>query len=184
MEEIDWLGDLNWHGYPNLGPVRDAASAPAKTAARPPAKAAFAKTTDPRLSELSRENDALRERLSQLSRLAPEFERRLAEAAAAWEDAALGSERLAGELEAAKAANARLYARDAARESDLRLERERRADAEKALFEARRKISELTAEADRPRSSAADPELQLLRREMRDLLEKFRRLQEPSGPIP
>ena len=163
--DLDWLGDLRWRGYPNIQPALDVASAPPKDGPRPASKGGLG--SDPRVIDLARENESLRARLEQLSRLAPEFERRLSEAASAYEgtmlesesrlrDAALELERRAGELDAAKAEGARLAARDAARETELRVERERRADAEKIILEARRKIEELTAQADHLRESAAE----------------------------
>lgn len=234
MEDTDWLGDLRWNGYPSLRPVRDVASSEPGPAPRepgatraaghdakhPPAKASL--RTDPRLSEFARENESLRARLEQLARLAPEFERRLSEAGAAFEDAALEAdsrlrdsalerERLTGELEAAKTGVSRLAARDASREADLRLERERRAEAEKALLDARRKLEELSAEVERLRATASeqagtlaelrlqassqnerlvqskaltDQDVRLLRSEMRDFLAKFARLPGPSARNP
>ena len=162
-QDLDWLGDLRWQGYPHLKPA-SGLSAPPEGDRRPlePEKSA----SDPRLAELARENEALHARIEGMSRLAAEFERRLSDAGAAYEgavleaesrlrDAALERERLAGEFEAAKAEGGRLTARDAAREADLRLERERRADAEKALLGARRKAEEFELEAERLRAQAA-----------------------------
>lgn len=162
-QDLKWLGDLRWQGYPHLQPVRDVVSAPpADAAPREPE----APLPDPRLGELARDNEALRARIDGLSRLAGEFERRLTEAGSNYEgalleaesrlrDAALESRQLAGELAASKAECERLAARDAAREADLRLERERRSDAEKALLAARRKAEELEREAVELRSEAA-----------------------------
>ena len=163
-QDLEWLGDLRWRGYPHLQPTRDVASAsPSEATAPPPSES---RAADPRLGELARENETLHARIEALSRLAAEFERRLSEAGASYEgavleaesrlrDAALERQHLAGELEAAKAEGARLAARDAAREADLRLERERRADAEKALLGARRKAEELELEAERLRAEAS-----------------------------
>jgi len=214
--DLDFLGDLRWQGYPRLQPVRDVvASPPPETApAAPPSP-----LPDPRVAELARDNEALRARIDGLGRLAAEFERRLAEAGSGYEaalleaqsrlrDAALQSQHLAGELEAAKAGAERLAARDAAREADLRLERERRSDAEKALLAARRRGEELEAEAARLRSEAAghagalaelrrqastqnerliqakaltDEDVRVLRSELREFLAKFHRIQESLG---
>jgi chromosome segregation ATPase len=214
----DWLGELRWQGYPRMAPRRDASAIPEDAPrAAPQEKAASA--PDPRLGELAKENEALRGRLDALLKLASEFDRRLADAATAHEvavmqtesrarDAALERERLAGELEAAKAECARLAARDAAREADLRLERERRSDSEKALGDARRRLGELSAQEEHWRAAAAeqagalaelrrqasaqherilqskaltDQDVHLLRQELRDFLAKFHRIQESSG---
>lgn len=214
-QDLEWLGDLRWRGYPHLLPVRDAVpSAPAAEAPPPETPAA-----DPRLAEVSRENESLRARIEAMGRLAAEFERRLGEAGAAYESAALEAEarlrdgalerqRLAGELDAAKEEGARLTARDAAREADLRLERERRSDLEKALLDARRKAEEAGSEAERLRTEAAghagalaelrrqaatqndrllqakaltDEDVRLLRQEMREFLAKFHRIQDSFG---
>jgi hypothetical protein len=217
-QDMDWLGDLRWKGYPRLQPVRDISSAPPGEAASPTESPA----ADPRLGELARENEALQSRIEALSRLASEFERRLADAGAAYEgavleseshlrDAALERQRLAGELDAAKAEVARLAARDAGREADLRLERERRSDAEKALLGVRRKAEESELEAERLRTEAAghagalaelrrqasaqnehllqakaltDEDVRLLRQEMREFLAKFHRIQDTLGEKP
>lgn len=217
--DLNFLGDLRWQGYPRLAPVRDVASAPPVERSKPPLKS---NDPDPRTAELARENESLRGRIEALSRLAGEFDRRLSEAGAAYEgavleaesrlrDAALERQHLAGELDAAKAENARLSARDAGREADLRLERERRADAEKALLGARRKAEELTLEAEGLRAAAAehggalaelrrqasaqndrliqskaltDEDVRLLRQEMREFLAKFHRIQESFGEKP
>jgi chromosome segregation ATPase len=222
--EPDWLGDLRWRGYPRLEGVRDAASAapaggdPPRPRRAPPEEA----DPDPRLAELGRENEALRARLDGLSRLAAEFERRLSDAASTYEaavleaesklrDATLERERLSGELEAARDEQARSAAREAGREADLRLERERRADAERALTELRRKHEERAAEAERLRAAASehagmlaelrrqagaqnerllqakaltDEDVRLLRQEMREFLAKFHRIQDTLGENP
>ena len=217
-QDLDWLGDLRWQGYPHLKPARDLVAPPEGGPPPSPEKS----PSDPRLDELARENEALRARIEGLSRLAGEFERRLSEAGAAYEgsvleaesrlrDAALERERLAGELEAAKAEGGRMAARDAAREADLRLERERRGDAEKALLAARRKAEEFELEAERLRTKEAahagvleelrrqaaaqnahlvqakaltDEDIHLLRSEMREFLAKFHRIQDTFGEKP
>lgn len=218
----DWLGDLRWHGYPRLEPMPDASArapagveAPLPAAPRRPAPAA----ADPRAEDLARENETLRARLRELARLAGEFERRLSEAGASYEaavleaesklrDAALERERLSGELSAARDELSRAEAREAGRDADLRLERERRADAERALAEARRKSEERGAQAESLRAAAAeqvgrveelrrqaaaqndrllqakaltDEDVRLLRQEMREFLAKFHRLQDGHG---
>ena len=218
-QDLAWLGDLRWQGYPRLKPVRDVVSAPPADRPPPPPESP---PPDPRLGEVSRENEALRARVDGLGRLAAEFERRLSEAGAHYEgalleaesrlrDAALERQRLAGELDAAKGEAERLAARDAPREADLRLERERRSDAEKALLAARRKAEDLEAEAVRLRAEASgragalaelrrqaatqndkllqakaltDEDVRLLRQEMREFLAKFHRIQEslPERP--
>lgn len=216
----NWLGDLRWRGYPRLEPVRDvAASAPPPGPDEPPPRSRRPAPADERLSQLARENEALRARLDALDRAASEFERRLSEAGASYEgaileaesklrDFALERERTGGELEAARAENARLDARDAAREAELRLERERRADAEKALLETRRKLEAREAEFERLRAAASeqagsiaelrrqaaasndrllqakaltDEDVRLLRSEMKEFLAKFHRIQESYG---
>ncbi|MBI3564126.1 MAG: hypothetical protein HY079_02900 [Elusimicrobia bacterium] len=164
-DDLDWLGDLRWRGYPRLTPVRDIASEPQRPAAA--AAPAPIPDPDPRVAELARENEALRAKLERLTRLADEFERRLREAGHAYEgalletesrlrDAALERERLGGELGAARSESARLTARDAAREAELRRERERRADAEKALALARRQVEDLAERAERLRAESAE----------------------------
>ncbi|OGR90141.1 MAG: hypothetical protein A2V88_10715 [Elusimicrobia bacterium RBG_16_66_12] len=218
--DLDWLGDIRWHGYPRLESLRDLGP-DAGTGDAPAGRlvAAEAPAPDPRAAELARDNEVLRSRLAELSRLAGDFERRLSEAATAYEssaleaesrlrDAALERERLSGELSAAKDECARLAARDAAREADLRLERERRSDSEKALADARRRLEELTSESERLRAEAAanagaagelrrqassqnerliqskaltDQDVSLLRQELRDFLAKFHRLQDSMG---
>ena len=213
-QDLDWLGDLRWQGYPHLKPASDLSAPPEGERPSP--------ASNPRLAELARENEALHARIEALSRLAAEFERRLSDAGAAYEgavleaesrlrDAALERQHLAGELEAAKAEGARLTSRDAAREADLRLERERRADAEKALLGARRKAEEFELEAERLRTAAAcyagvleelrrqaaasnahllqakvltDEDVRLLRSEMREFLAKFHRIQDTFGEKP
>jgi len=220
-QDPDWLGELHWRGYPRLEPRRDASALPADAPGAAP-RTATPPLPDPRLSELGRENETLRARLDDLLKMAADFELRLSEAGTAYEgavleaesrgrDAALERERLTGELESAKAEVARLGARDAAREADLRLERERRADAEKALGDARRRLSELTAQSDHDRATAAeqagalaelrrqasgqnerlietkaltDRDVQLLRQELRDFLAKMHRVQDSSGETP
>ncbi len=216
----DWLGDLRWRGYPRLDAVRDmSATAAASPDAPPRERRAPEPEPDARLTELARENEVLRARLDGLSRLAGEFERRLSDAGASYEaavldaesklrDAALERERLSGELEAARDELARSAAREAGREADLRLERERRADGERALAEARRKLEERAAESERLRAAASeqtgqlaelrrqasaqndkllqakaltDEDVRLLRQEMREFLAKFHRIQETFG---
>jgi hypothetical protein len=220
-QDPDWLGELKWCGYPQMGAQRDVSAIPADAPAAAP-RAKTPSAPDPRLAELGRENEALRERLEDLLKLAADFERRLSEAGTAYEgaileaesrlrDAALERERLSGELEASKSEAARLSARDAARESDLRLERERRGDAEKALNDARRRLTELAAQAEHSSAASAqqagaltelrrqasaqnervlqskaltDQDVQLLRQELRDFLAKFHRIQETFGETP
>lgn len=163
--DLDWLGDLRWRGYPHLTPVRDISSEPERPA--PPKAPAPLPLPDPRVGELAAENEALRAKLERLTRLAEEFDRRLREAGHAYEgalleaesrlrDAALERERLNGELGAARAESARLTARDAAREAELRLERERRGDAEKALAVESRRLEELAQRAEALRADAAE----------------------------
>jgi len=162
-DDLDWLGDLRWKGYPHLTPVRDVASepAPAGTGERP------APAPDPRAAELARDNEGLRAKIDQLARLAGEFEKRLSEAGRAYEgalleaesrlrDGALDRERLSGELGSARSECARLLARDASREAETRLERERRGDAEKALAVERRRVEELSERVERLRAAAAE----------------------------
>ncbi len=219
-DDPDWLGDLRWHGYPRLEPTPDAsARAPAGVEAALPARRPSPAAADPRAEDLARENEALRARLRELARLAGEFERRLSEAGASYEgavleaesklrDAALERERLTGELSAARDELSRAEAREAGRDADLRLERERRADAERALAEARRKSEERGAQAESLRAAAAeqagrveelrrqaaaqndrllqakaltDEDVRLLRQEMREFLAKFHRLQDGHG---
>lgn len=212
--DLNWLGDLRWRGYPRLQPVRDVASQ-----SEAPKRDAPAAPPDPRLAELARDNEALIARVESLGRLAAEFERRLSEAGTAYEgavleaesrlrDAELERQRLTGELDAAKAEVARLTSRDATREADLRLERERRADAEKAVLTARRELLELSAATERVRAEAAghegalaelrrqasehnerliqskaltDEDVRLLRQELRDFLAKLHRIQDSPG---
>ncbi|MBI2385693.1 MAG: hypothetical protein HYV14_06735 [Elusimicrobia bacterium] len=211
-DSMDWLGELSWQGYPRLAPIRDvtAAADAAPDVPRP------RKGGDVRVETLARENEALRAKLDALAGLAAEFERRLAEAASAYEGAALESDsarraaelenaRLSGELESARAELSRRESRELARESDLALERERRADAEKALLEARRRVNDLEADVAAARSKAGelsgsvgelrrqasasherllqaktltDQDVQILRAEMREFLAKFHRIQE------
>lgn len=212
-EKADWLDPLTWRGYPRLAPVPDLA--PGADALPTPRR----KGPDVRVETLARENEALRAKLDAMAGMISEFERRLSEAASAYEGAALESEsarrsaeleaaRLAGELESARAEIARREARDLAREADLSLERERRADCEKALLEARRRVTDLEAEIGAARSKSAelsgsvgelrrqsaasserllqakaltDQDVQLLRQEMREFLAKFHRIQEDLG---
>lgn len=217
--DLDWLGDVRWHGYPRLESLRDlgpdAGTGGAPVAQRPVA----APPADPRLAELAKDNENLRARLEALDRLAAEFDRRLSETATAYEaavleaesrlrDAVADREHLSGGLSAAKEECARLAARDAAREADLRLERERRADAEKALAEIRRRLETLSADSEALREKAAeqtgsleemrrqahaqnerliqakvltDQDVALLRQEMRDFIAKFHRIKESFG---
>ena len=215
-KDLEWLGDLRWRGYPHLQPVRDVAFIPST---EEPPSPSVNPAPDPRLDELARENETLRARNEAMGRLAAEFERRLAEAGAAYEgaaleaesrlrDAALERQHLAGELAAAKEEGSRLTARDAGREADLRLERERRSDLDKALLGARSKAEELELEAERLRTEAAghagalaelrrqattqndrllqakaltDEDVRLLRQEMREFLAKFHRIQDSFG---
>ncbi|MFI5351150.1 MAG: hypothetical protein ACHQ2Z_16520 [Elusimicrobiota bacterium] len=211
-QDLDWLGDLRWRGYPRLKSESETfpSTEPAPRASPAP---------DPRLGELARENETLRSRLEAMGRLAAEFERRLSEAGASYEgavleaesrlrEAALERQHLAGALEAAKAEGARLSARDAAREADLTLERERRAEAEKGLLVLRRKADDLELETQRLRGEAAgaagalaelrrqasgqnerllqakaltDEDVRLLRAEMKEFLAKFHRIQDSFG---
>ncbi|MEQ1920314.1 MAG: hypothetical protein ABL955_14080 [Elusimicrobiota bacterium] len=91
------------------------------------------------------------------------------------------------------------------------LERERRADSDKALLEARRKLNDLEAELATTRNRSAelagsigelrrqasasherliqaktltDQDVQILRAEMREFLAKFHRIQETFGETP
>lgn len=218
--DLDWLGDIRWHGYPRLESLRDLGPDAGQEGDGPaPRHDEGGPAPDPRLTQLSRDNEALRARLEALTRLAAEFERRLSEASSSYEGAMLEAEsrlrdadfqkqHLSGELAAAKEECARLTARDAAHEADLRLERERRSDAEKDLGEVRRRLQELEEEADRLRCAAAqqggaaeelrrqageqsqrflqakaltDQDVQLLRQEMKDFLAKFHRIKESGG---
>ncbi len=214
-EPADWLGELSWQGYPRLAPIRDVASVagPASGSPRP------RKGGDVRVEAVARENEALRAKLETWAGLASEFERRLSEAASSYEGASLESDsarrsaelesaRLAGELESARAQLARREARELAREADLCLERERRADCEKALLEARRRMNDLESELAAARSQGAelsgsigelrraaaasherltqakaltDQDAQILRSDMRQLLAEFHRIQEKFG---
>jgi chromosome segregation ATPase len=220
-QDPDWLGELNWQGYPRMEGRRDASAIP-EDAPEARRREKIASAGESRLAAVGRENEVLRERLADMIKLAADFERRLSEAGTAYEgaileaesrlrDAALERERLSGELEASKSEAGRLTARDAAREADLRLERERRADSEKALSDARRRLSELTAQAEHWNASAAeqagaltelrrqasaqnqrivqskaltDQDVQLLRQELREFLAKFHRIQETLGENP
>lgn len=161
-ENADWLGDLRWQGYPRLAPVRDvAAKADELPAPRP------RKDADARTENIVRENEALRAKIDLLVRHTADFERRLSDAGAAYEGAALEAdsarrsaelerERLLGELSSLKSELARRETREATRESELALERERRADAEKNLIEARRRLNDLEAELLRARGRGAE----------------------------
>ncbi len=164
-DDLEWLGDLRWKGYPHLVPMRDIASESPR--GNGPAASAAAPEPDPRLAELARENETLRAKVERLAALAQEFERRLRDAGQAYEgalleaesklrDAALERERTLGELGAARAETARLHARDSSREAELRLERERRGDSEKALALARRAVEELTERVERMRAVSAE----------------------------
>ena len=224
MEEKDpnWLGELRWKGYPRLDAVRDLASAVEINDTDLPIRPIRKPLPDPRVGQLSSENETLRARLDALSRLSSEFERRLSEAGTAYEgavleaeshlrDATLERERMSGQLEAAKSECARMSARDAAREADLRLERERRADAEKAALAARRELAELAAEASALRADTArhfgaltelrsqvssqtdrlikskalsDEDVRLLRQEFGEFLAKIHRIQDTFGEKP
>ncbi len=208
----DWLGDLSWQGYPRLVPVRDIASAAEPQSVAPRLR----KGGDVRVETLARENEALRAKIEMWAQFASEFERRLSEAASSYESAALESDsarrlaelenaRLSGELESARAELARREARELAREGDLVLERERRADCEKALLEARRRLNDLESELVSTRNERAelsgsigelrraaaasserllqakaltDQDILILRSEMREFLAKFHRIQE------
>ncbi len=180
-DDLDWLSDLRWRGYPHLMPVRDIAS---EEAAMSPVEALsqspIAPTPDLRLGELSRDNEALRSRIHGMGRAAEEFERRLREAGQSYEGAlletesrlrelSLDKERMGGELTAARAELARLNSRDAAREADLRLERERRADAEKALVLARRQIEELVERLTQSKDITGQ-DIALFRKELSDFI--------------
>lgn len=217
----DWLGDLRWQGFPRLDPIQDLASAvtPEESVPRP---AAPHRPPIGRIEDLARENEALRAKIEALTRLAYDFERRLQEAAAAYEGAALQSdsrrragelesERLSGELEAAKSELSRAAAREATRDAELRLERERRSDAEKTLLEVRDRLRQLEESTLKARAHASelegsavelrrqadaqnerllkakaltDQDVALLRQEMREFLAKFNRLKESFGETP
>lgn len=217
----DWLGGLSWQGYPRLSPIRDAAAA---ADGLPPPRSRRAE--EAKLESLTREKEslraeaeALRARVLTLKSLASDFERNLSDAASSYEDAALEADaarrnlelenaRLAGELESARAELMRRESRDHLREADLALERERRADCEKALVEARRRLNdceealadtrakgaELSGSIGELRRQAAasherllqakvltDQDVQILRAEMREFLAKFHRIQETFG---
>ncbi len=217
--DLDWLGDVRWRGYPRLESLRDLGPDAGMGEAPAARRDAPAAPPDPRLAELARDNESLRARLEALTRLSSEFDRRLSEAATAYEaavleaesrlrDAVSGREHLSGELSAAKAEGARLAARDAAREADLRLERERPSGAEKAQAEARRRLEELTSDCEVLRAKAAqqagsleelrrqagsqnerliqakiltDQDVSLLRGELKDFIAKFHRIQDSLG---
>ena len=215
-EMSDWLGDLRWQGYPHLEPVRDVASPQALDA---PAEHRPRKAADARVETLARDNEALRAKLDGMARLAAEFERRLAETASSYEDAALESDsarrtleleraKLAGELEAARSELCRRETREAARDTELSRERDRRAESEKSALEAHRRLNDLNAELEAARAKASelagamtelrrqadasnerllqakaltDQDIHLLRQEMREFLAKFHRIQESFG---
>ena len=88
-QDLKWLGDLRWNGYPRSRPTREVALAPPseKTAPTPSIQA-----PDARLTALARENGTLRATIADLGHLAAEFERLLAEAAASYESAAVEAE--------------------------------------------------------------------------------------------
>lgn len=221
----DWLGNLNWQGYPRLSPIRDVASAADKSPDAPRPR----RGEDVRVETMAREKEALRAeaealrtRIGTLSGLAAQFERSLSDAASSYEDAALEADserrtielenaRLSGELESARAELVRREARDLAREAELSLERERRADCEKGLLDARRKLNDMESELVSSRSKGAelagsigelrrqasasherllqakvltDQDVQLLRAEMREFLAKFHRIQESFSDAP
>jgi chromosome segregation ATPase len=213
----DWLGDLKWMGYPRLAPIRDAVAA---ADAAPDSPRPLRTGGNVRAEALARENEALRAKLEALAGFAADFERRLSEAAAAYEGAALDYDtarrsaeldnaRLSGELEAARSELARREARELARAAEFSLERERRADCEKGLLEAKRKVNDLEIELAATRSKAGelsgsiselrrqaeasharllqakaltDQDVHLLRSEMREFLAKFHRIQESLAP--
>ncbi len=215
----DWLGDLRWQGYPRLEPIRDTAS---RVEAEPEPAPKGRTVTTARVEALARENEGLRAKIETLAGLVTEFERRLSEASSAYEGAALESDsarrsvelenaRLTGELESARAELARREARELAREADLSLERDRRADAEKALFEARRRINDMEPELTATRNKGAelsgsiselrrqaaasnerllqaktltDQDVQILRTEMREFLARFHRIQDTFAEPP
>lgn len=217
-ENSDWLGDLKWQGYPRLSALRDIANDPEKEQETPRPR----KGGDVRVETLARENEVLRAKIDVLSGLISEFERRLSDAASSYEGAALESDsarrtselenaRLAGELESARVELTRREAREHTRESDLSIERERRADAEKALVEARRRINDLESALDSARGKGAelagsvgelrrqaaashdrllqakaltDQDVQILRAEMREFLARFHRIQETFAEPP
>lgn len=212
-------------GYPRLSPIRDVTVADEPAPAGPRPRKGGAVRAESLLRDkdlLIRENEALRAKADALAGMAAEFERRLSEAASSYEGAALDADsarrsaeldnaRLAGELESAKAELGRREARELARESELTLERERRADCEKALLEARRRVNDLESELAATRSKGAelsgsvgelrrqasasnerllqakaltDQDVQILRTEMREFLAKFHRIQEMFGGPP
>lgn len=167
--DTDWLGELRWRGYPRLDAVRDEAArieAEDDPVARPRAPKVLPEVDPVRHAEVLRENEALRARVEEMSRLSSEFRRRLDETATAYEGAMLEAdsrarsaelehERLSGELESARAEIARLSLRDEAREVGLRLERDKFAAAEKNLLEARRKLEDAERAAQDLRDAAA-----------------------------
>lgn len=215
-KSLNWLEDLNWRGYPRLAPIRDVGDQGAGGEPVPPRTR---KEGTVRLEAVVRENEALRGKIEALTTLATEFERRLGEAASSYEGAALESDsarrstelenaRLAGELESARAELIRRESRDLSRESELALERERRADAEKSLLDARRRLNDLEAELEKARGKSAelagsisemrrqadasnerllqakaltDQDVHILRSEMREFIAKFHRIQDTLG---
>ncbi len=161
-EKSDWLGDLRWQGYPRLSPIRDIAAKSDELPNPRPRKGA-----DVRAENIVRENEALRAKIDLLIRHTSDFERRLSDAGAAYEGAALEAdsarrsaelerERMLGELASLKSELTRRETRESTRESELALERERRADAEKNLLEARRRLNDLEAELLRARGRGAE----------------------------
>jgi hypothetical protein len=103
--ESDWLGELRWRGYPRV----EDEDPPAREPRRAPV------ADESRAEQLAGENTALRARVAALTRLAAEFERRLADAAAACEAADLeAQERLREAQLAASAARREASERPAA----------------------------------------------------------------------
>lgn len=175
----DWLGDLRWQGYPRMEPVRD--MPPTDPDVLPPSRPR--PLVDNRSDMLARENEALRAKIETMSRLGVEFERRLTETAASYEGAALEAdsarrnlelerERMIGELAASKSELARHAAHEANRDAELTLERERRADCERSLAEARRRLDALEAELIASRARAS---------ELAGAVAELRRIQQTFG---
>jgi|CXWL01.1.fsa_nt_gi chromosome segregation ATPase len=178
-EKSDWLGDLRWQGYPRLEPVRDTPPQPPDALPPRPRQP----VVDARADMLARENEALRAKIEAMSRLGMEFERRLSETASSYESAALEADsarrslelecaRLAGELESVKAELARHAAQDVNRAAELTLERERRADSERALSQAHRRLDGLEAELRAARDKAS---------ELAGAVAELRRIQQSFG---
>ncbi|MEK7232724.1 MAG: hypothetical protein AAB268_02825 [Elusimicrobiota bacterium] len=146
-----------------------------------------------------------------LSDAASSYEGAALESESARRSLEIENARLSGELESARAEIARREARELARESDLALERERRSDCEKSLLEARRRLNDQESELAAARSKGAelagsigelrrqaaashkvllqakaltDQDVHILRAEMREFLEKFRRIQESLSDTP